>query len=170
MAIVNELEEETEKVYQFAESFYGRSFKRPNISLKLKGATAGKACYGYGVWEIRYNAALYRENKKAFIDRTVPHEIAHMIVRELHGSSRTVKPHGWQWKKVCRDIGMTEVTRCHSYDVTNTVNRRAKPYVYTCGCQEFNLTITLHRRISKGDRRVCRSCKGLLTFKKISII
>jgi len=165
MTAIEELKAATETVYQKADAFYGRSFARPMISLRLRGVTAGTASWNKRL--IRYNHALYMENKEDFVARTVPHEVAHMIVAELAyrgGFFRRPKPHGQEWKNVCRNIGMKDITRCHKYDVTNTARRRARPFTYRCGCQEFNLTMTLHRRILMGQRRWCKKCKVTLQY------
>ena len=161
MSTMNELVQAVNEVYAVAEAHYGRSFKRYPVSLRLKGRTAGKAFLGR---EIRFNPILYMENKNTFIARTVPHEIAHMIAYDLYGR---VKPHGNEWKTVCRKIGMKDITRCHSYD-TSTVSKerkpRERPFVYSCNCREFKMTLTLHRRMNAGQRRVCRSCRGILKY------
>ena len=160
--VVNELKDATEKVYQTAERVYGRNFSRPRICVNLRGATAGLARIVLGYSEIRYNEALYLANKEQFISRTVPHEVAHLLVYELYG--RRMKPHGLEWQTVCRKIGMTDIERCHDYDVTGLVTRRSRPYLYSCGCKQFHLTVTIHRRIMMGQKRCCLKCRGQLKF------
>jgi len=163
MSIEQQLRDATEAAYKAAESYYMRTFRRPRIRFDLKGATAGMACYG--PWAIRYNLPICQDNKDTFLIDTVPHEVAHMLVHELF--PYRCKPHGKEWKTVCRNIGMKEVTRCHKYDVKKHVKRHKRPYVYACDCQEHDLTALMHRRITTQGRRYnCRKCTGILKFVK----
>lgn len=164
MAYQEELATAVEAVYVKAEEVFQRKFRRPFIRYDLKGSTAGQALYSQ--WQLRFNVPLYKENTSQFIARTVPHEVAHLLVKELYTLHR-VKPHGYEWRSVCRKIGMEEVTRCHNYDVKGHVNRHKRPYKYVCGCREFSLTITKHRRIRQGANYFCKSCKGTLQFVEI---
>jgi len=156
---LSELSQAVDAFYTVAENHYGQPFKRYPISLRLKGATAGKAFLGR---EMRFNRVLFMENKAEFLARTVPHEIAHMIAHDLYGK---VKPHGHQWKAVCINIGMKDVKRTHSYDVSNSVNRRPRPYTYRCGCKDWDMTANMHRKMSVfGRGRHCKACKQSLVY------
>ncbi len=118
-----------------AEKAYGQKFSMPVVTYDLRGRTAGTA--NYVKWHINLNAVLLMENVDEFLERTVPHELAHLITDRVYpeaherklvlksGMRLTYKRakrdvHGPRWQSVCRTLGMTDVTRCHSYDVTNS--------------------------------------------------
>ena len=141
----------------FANDKYDLNIPYPNVSFKLRGKCAGKACYRDN--EVRYNAVLLEENNDKFLNRTVPHEVAHIVTRHKYGRNATA--HGYEWKSVMRAFGLTP-TRCHSYDVSNSaISRRniEKQFLYKCACRTFELTVIRHRRIIKGAIYTCRKCK-----------
>lgn len=130
-----------------AEKKYNQTFTMPTISYKLRGCTAGKALPGQ--WTVKFNAQLLMENLDDFIDRTVPHELAHLITDRIYpeahqggitfgyGRIRRKKrnPHGSEWQSVMRALGVQDVTRCHSYDVSNARVKNKKRVEYKCtGC------------------------------------
>lgn len=157
------------KYWDKGNSIYNLSLPYPRISFRLKGGTAGTASYIKN--EIRLNAGLLEENGQTFLDRTPAHEVAHIFAFKQYGIQRTRRGsrqvHGWAWKSVMREFGLNS-ERCHSYETSTTVKRASKPYVYTCGCQEFNLTAIRHRRILQGKTYNCKTCKSRLTFVEIA--
>ena len=162
MSATQELTDATKTWIDLASEIYGRRFIMPLISLNLKGAVAGQASASR--WFVKYNFELYMQNKVDFINRTVPHEIAHLIANAIAG--RRVKPHGWEWRNVMVKLGVKDITRCHSYDLTGLTRGRSRPYIYTCGCREYPLTALLHSRLQKGSHRKCMRCGQRLTFKE----
>lgn len=160
-----ELKEATTEWINKANQIFGRTFPMPMISLRLKGGTAGLA-YSWE-WMIKYNPEIYIRHKEDFKNRTVPHELAHLIVNTLYGR---VKSHGREWRSVMHKLGIKEVTRCHSYDVTGIKNTRSRPFVYACGCREFNMTKTLHRKMLMGQTRTCLKCRTRLTYKRTEMV
>ncbi len=83
-----------------AESFFKRPFKRPTISLKLRGQKAGVAHLHENL--LRFNPQLYRENSEDFLRQTVPHEVAHLIAHQLFGDR--IQPHGEEWQLIMRGV------------------------------------------------------------------
>jgi len=162
MSATQELTDITKTWIDLASEIYGRRFIMPEISLNLKGACAGQA--SFSCWLVKYNFELYMQNKVDFINRTVPHEIAHLIARTVYGM--WIKSHGVEWQSVMRKFGI-EPKRCHSYDLTGIKKGRSRPYVYTCGCREYNITSLLHNRMQKGSHRKCLRCGGRLQFKEV---
>ena len=158
--------EQTKFWIDLANEMYGLNIPHVPVSFNLRGHTAGKAMCRRGIvrdFEIRYNAVLLEENGENFLNRTVPHEVAHLVVYAQY-PSRT-KPHGYEWKRVMRDFGITP-KRCHSYDTSNaTVRRRGRldrEYPYKCGCRTHMLTVIRHRRILKGAGYTCKVCRQKL--------
>ncbi len=46
------------------------------------------------------------------VDRTLRHELAHLLARHRAGRRR-IDPHGPEWRKACVDLGLTNEKRCH---------------------------------------------------------
>ena len=156
----------------YANELYDLSIKCPPVSFKLRGSTAGQARYSSlkNDEEIRYNAVLLEENGKDFLDRTVPHEVAHIVVRHKFSGRR--KPHGYEWKSVMRDFGLSS-KRCHSYDTTNSRQSRGRmprPFIYVCSCREHNVTKNIHNKMLRGQRRYCKLCRTNIEFKEMRLV
>jgi len=156
----------TQEVYRWidkANVLYCKSMSYPEVSFDLRGATAGQACYSK--WTIRINAVLLVENWDTIFDRTIPHEVAHLVARGLYSKYGRIKPHGREWKSVMRKFGK-EPSRCHSYDVSNSTARTvARDYIYKCPCKTYDLTIIRHRRMQSGRRKYsCPRCHTPLQY------
>jgi len=53
---------------------------------------------------------------------TIPHEVAHIVTRFIHGSK--VSAHGKEWKNIARRIGCTG-NRCHTMELPRAKKRSA---------------------------------------------
>ena len=150
-----------------AKRHYNIEIPMPTVVYKKRGTTAGTA--NYRTWTIDLNPVLLVENVDKFIERTVPHELAHLICdlvyphahRPGRGAKRDV--HGSYWKDVMRTLGVPhhEITRCHSYDVSNASTRTRIQYRCT-GCnQELGLTPAKHATLQKTPDAIWhRGCRG----------
>lgn len=110
--------------------------------------TAGVAIASH--CEIWLNPAL-REISHEEVDRTLLHELAHLLARHRHGR-RPLAPHGAEWRKACRDLGIPGEKRTHQLPF---VSRRLKRrYRLRCpGCGES------HDRVRRPRGRIaCLSC------------
>lgn len=156
------LRSEVLKCYALAESWYLKSFARPEVLLNLRGRSAGVAELQKN--RLRFNAVLLAENEQAFLAEVVPHEVAHLLAWTLHG--RRVRPHGQEWQHIMRQVFGLEPERTHRFDVSRSARQG---YVYTCGCsdREHALTIRRHNRILKGQRYICLRCKTHLSFLRV---
>jgi predicted SprT family Zn-dependent metalloprotease len=65
----------------------------------------------------------------AEIDRTVRHELAH-ILAQFRARRRRILPHGAEWRQACQDLGISDEKRCHSLPFP--VSERARRYLYRC--------------------------------------
>jgi SprT protein len=126
------------------------------IRFDLRGSTAGqmRVC-GRGHYLLRYNLALLQREGEGFIQRTVPHEVAHLIVHQRFGAS--ARPHGAEWRAVMAALG-ADASRCHSYDVTGLNQRQLRRFAYHCQCREHQLSSIRHNRVVKGQQYLCKSC------------
>jgi SprT protein len=144
-----------------AEDFFDCTFKLAEIRFNLKGKTAGyfkQLANGRSI--INYNSSLLELNGNAFIERTVPHEVAHLVAYQLYGSS--IKPHGAEWLSVMQ-LFKADASRCHDYDMTNVATRTYRRFAYQCVCQTHYLTSIRHNRIQGGQRYYCRKCHQALS-------
>lgn len=140
-----------------ARQLYRRGFPMPTVSFDLRGTTAGQAYSQRN--HVRLNAVLYQENVDDFIADTIPHEVAHLIARQLH---QGIQPHGPEWQAVMRDFGI-EPKRTHSYDTKNA--RTTRMFPYRCDCRDHELSAARHNKARRGAVYRCKACGGALRFQ-----
>jgi SprT protein len=148
-----------EVCYQQAETFFQRSFARPEVSLKLRGQKAGVAHLQEN--KLRFNLQLYRDNCEDFLQQTVAHEVAHLVAHSVFGPR--IQPHGAEWQQIMRGIYQLPPLRCHNY----AVQRRAVTrYIYRCQCIDgvFPFSSRRHAMVRRGQRYLCRRCRSPLNF------
>jgi predicted SprT family Zn-dependent metalloprotease len=81
------------------------------------------------------------------IDRTLRHELAHLLAQWRVGRRR-IAPHGAEWRRACRDLGIADEARCHNL-LFATQGYRPR-YGYRCpNCkQEFPRVRRIRRAIA----------------------
>jgi SprT protein len=134
---------------------FSRPLFMPTISFDLVGTTAGKAFYKQR--HVQLNAVLLMENLEKFKERTIPHELAHLLVFHLH---EFPGGHGKEWQAVMHTLGL-EASRCHSYDVTNSRTTTQKDG-YACGCGPSPVSARVHSKLQRGVTFTCSRCKKKL--------
>jgi SprT protein len=153
--------------FKQAEDFYGRKFSRPNnIIFKRKG-TWGGYC-NFTKKELMFQLDFAEHHKEDFLNRTVPHEVAHWIDKEVNGyqykgGRRDI--HGKSWQDIMIKVYGLEPSRCHNYDISVTKVKGGRNYVYECKCKEHHLSSIRHNRIRRGTIYSCNLCGGELKFK-----
>ena len=70
-----------------------------------------------------------REHDAAEIDRTLRHELAHLLA-QFRAGRRRIPPHGAAWRKACRDLGIADEARCHTLPFP--VKQRVRRFLYRC--------------------------------------
>jgi len=70
-----------------------------------------------------------REHDAAEIERTLRHELAHLLA-QFRAGRRRVPPHGAEWRKACRDLGIGDESRTHALPFP--IQRRARRFLYQC--------------------------------------
>ena len=65
----------------------------------------------------------------AEIDRTLRHELAHILAQSRAGRRR-ISPHGLEWQQACRDLGIADEKRCHTLPFPAT--QYAPRFIYRC--------------------------------------
>ena len=64
------------------------------------------------------------------IDRTLRHELAHILAQFREKSRRRISPHGPEWQQACRDLGIAGEKRCHTLPFP--AKRYAPRLIYRC--------------------------------------
>ena len=83
----------------------------------------------------------------AEIDRTLRHELAHILAQFRAGRQR-IPPHGAQWQQACVDLGIADEKRCHNLPFP--ARTYAARFIYRCpNCrQQFPRVRRVRRAIA----------------------
>ena len=157
----HEIETQVIDVLDKASRIWNRDFDIPAINLNLRGRAAGQYKYQLNRYtgeirntQFRFNKVLFEENREDFLNRTVPHEVAHHITRVMYGD---VKPHGREWKGVMTTLGFDNSTY-HTYDTTNSsVQRKRLRHLYHCVKCDNKMALTPQKH-KQSYRFACGSC------------
>ena len=111
-------------------------------------STAGNASYHCALITLN---PLLQDISVQEIDRTLRHELAHLISYARAGRRR-IDPHGPEWRLACADLGIPEEARCHNLPLPR---RRQRPkQAYQCpNCLEVLLRIRPLKKYS-----ACHEC------------
>lgn len=88
--------------------------------------TAGQAYYAKAL--VLLNPRLLQFGPEE-VDRTLRHELAHLVARARAGRKR-IAPHGEEWRRACRDLGLRDESRCHELPLPRS--RQRIRHVYRC--------------------------------------
>jgi SprT protein len=66
----------------------------------------------------------------AELDRTLRHELAHILAKFREKSRRRISPHGPEWRQACRDLGIAGEKRCHTLPFP--AKSYAPHFIYRC--------------------------------------
>ena len=66
---------------------------------------------------------------EAEIDRTLRHELAHLIAQSRAGRRR-ISPHGAEWRRACADLEIEGEARCHNLPLP--IRRHKRRFLYAC--------------------------------------
>jgi SprT protein len=64
------------------------------------------------------------------IDRTLRHELAHILAQFRSKTRRRISPHGPEWQQACRDLGIAGEKRCHTLPFP--AKHYARRFIYRC--------------------------------------
>jgi SprT protein len=127
----------------------------PLAALNQHGKIAGSAHLQKNL--IKLNKTLFLQNKQAFIEQVIPHEVAHIICFQRFGK---VKPHGLEWRSIMQIIFNIPADVTHKFDVKNV---GMKEFAYRCDCSELMLSATRHNKVTRGAQRYrCQKCHTIL--------
>ena len=120
-----DLEEEARKLLRSINATALLPLLRVEWNPRLRTA-AGRADYRSKL--VSLNPRL-REHGEAEIDRTLRHELAHLVAHLRAGRHR-ISPHGPEWRQACYDLGIGDERRCHTLPFPTRT--RARRYLYRC--------------------------------------
>ena len=89
-------------------------------------STAGVANYARSLVSLNPKLLEFGEGE---IDKTFRHELAHLVAR-CRAGRRKIDPHGAEWKRACRDLGIAGENRCHNLPLPRRQLQRK--HVYRC--------------------------------------
>src|SRR5678815_1360534 len=96
---------------------------RVEWSARLRTAAGHAECGSARVLLNRRLAA----NGEAEIDRTLRHELAHLLA-QFRAGRRRIAPHGMEWRRACADLGIADELRCHNLPFP--IRRLNRRYLY----------------------------------------
>src|SRR5260221_3029159 len=111
-------------------------------------STAGSAFVAKAL--ITLNPRL-REFGDAEVDRTLRHELAHLLAHH-RASRRRIAPHGPEWSRACRDLGLADERRCHDLPLP----RRKMPARHFYRCPHCALELSRVRPLRR--KSACLQC------------
>lgn len=120
-----ELESKARDILESVGAFELAALVRVEWNPRLRSA-AGRAHFEEQL--ISLNPRL-REHGTAEIDRTLRHELAHLLAHARAGRHR-ISPHGVEWQRACADIGLAGEARCHTLPFPTQA--RARRLLYRC--------------------------------------
>jgi SprT protein len=104
-----------------------------NLSVRWNArmrTAAGRAFYES--CRIELNPALFEAagvDARAEIDRTLRHELAHLVAFHRAGGRR-IEPHGREWRQACADLDIPDEARCHTLPFE--ARRQVRKLAYEC--------------------------------------
>lgn len=122
--VVEEVNKKVAWCYEKANAFFKREFPTCKVQYGVTGTYAGWANYTKNL--VKLNSEFLLRQFRDMIDDTVPHEIAHLITRQVFG--KNVKSHGKEWRTVMMAVFGIEAKRCHSYKTRNVLNQSKTGY------------------------------------------
>jgi SprT protein len=88
------------------------------------------------------------------VSRTLRHELAHLLAYERAGRRR-IAPHGAEWRRACRDLGLPGEKRTHDLPLPR---RQRKPrYFYRCPSCAVEVARVVPLKRGSACLRCCRS-------------
>ena len=156
--------EETARYIARGEGLLGRSFDRIPVTFDLRGSAAGMFRAHGQDRVIRYNPWIFGKYFDENLRDTVPHEVAHYLVHEVH-DLRRVKPHGREWRALMHAFG-ADPEPTFKLDLTGIPRRRQRTHLYRCLCRTHEVSSTRHNRAVAGRGiYCCRYCRGELRYE-----
>jgi len=124
---------------------------------------------------ISLNLGLLKEFGEKYIDDVFVHEFCHLVVDRLYPSGingcKRVMPHGKEFKNVSKFFGCDGKASTTLFNKSKTLEKirkksNRKVFVYKCNCQEHEVGLAMHKKISSGVKYTCKLCKSRISSDK----
>jgi len=144
-------------------SYKANMLKSLRVDFTVTGRVAGY--FRPESFSVDFNQQLAAENWDTFKE-TVIHEVAHAVdfyrnkMQWRKDKAGRRRLHDNVHKSIMRELGSEAPTTHHSYKVTYKNGN----FEYACACKTRNLSIIRHRKVLKGAKYRCKSCKTELTY------
>lgn len=155
--VKQECEDVLTKYLEIATTHFATTFERPHLTYDLKGGVAGYANGSKNTIQLNGHFLLDESTRDDMLNDTLPHEIAHIVQRQLWPSSQS---HGYEWRSVMRAFGLVP-TRCHNYGNVKPARKRKRYRVFCSNC-DYRMTFSdvVRNRLHAGSRNYhCTRCK-----------
>lgn len=100
------------------------------MKLKVEWNRKLRSTAGYAkwpMWKVELNPLL--ADFPGQVDRTLKHELAHLIAYARAGRKR-IDPHGKEWRKACADLGIPDESARHTLPLPRS--KQTRNYTYQC--------------------------------------
>ena len=108
-----------------------RVASRPDLKVTVEWNSRLRTTAGLACWRtktISLNPKLI-EVSPAEVQRTLRHELAHFLAQHRAGR-RQIAPHGTEWRRACKDLGIPNESRCHDLPLKRI--RFERRFFYAC--------------------------------------
>lgn len=108
---------------------YEVEIKKPDVFFDIHSTTGGLAYRN--VNKVRFNLIMLHENTDHFIEHTVAHELAHIVVNQVHrpkaieAGRKKVLAHGKEWREVMTDCFKLPADVRHHYPI-DSIDRQTR--------------------------------------------
>ena len=121
----NELERKARELLESVDAHELARKVRVEWNARLS-STAGRADFRRQI--ISLNPRLHQHGALE-IDRTLRHELAHLLA-QFRAGRRRVPPHGAEWKTACRDVGIADERPTHTLPFP--IQQQSRRFLYRC--------------------------------------
>ena len=149
------------ELVDLANAYYGLALPYPFVHYDIKHKPAAGECTPV-LARVGFNPWLVPHYVQAYLQDTVPHEIAHYF--EFHiNKEHTTNPHNATWYQIMSVLGATSPSDCHTYNL-NHVPTLHSTFVYRCPCKTWRIQTITHKKISRGAEYRCDTCNSLIEY------
>lgn len=132
----------------------GYAIRPPQVVVeKLNGGVAGLACIRENL--IKLDEDYFRENQDSILFDTIPHEIAHFIVRSYYPMAK--QNHGPEFRKVMQSIGLSGSTYHTMERPAGREKNVVKRYELVCSCDSYFVTKAQCEKYTTKPY-ICKAC------------
>lgn len=152
-AITNRVKREIDRCVRIAKEQFGVTVKPkivfehdvPEYSQRVAGAAF------YTTQRVYYNPWFLINETDKFLKRTVPHEVAHLVVRKMQEGSKAgwkIDPHGPVFRKVMQAFGVPKDQQSEKHEYDSLVLPQYQ------GCRIYKCESCLHAHVLRKNQHM----------------